>query len=307
MELRKRKRVDYNNPKSVVELKSEGEEKHAPIVKKTKKTVMNNSNTVSTSSSTTPGDMSNTLENTQNVKHIINNVVLQRPPLKTDTNKVQQDNQTASIETLQEYLSDLSRLTQLQQGIYFEDLKEPQMLGPKHFKHLKFPDDMMNLRKISHGLNDLIKYRAMLEEQGSQAEEYHSKQLSEDRQRKLVSIATHKDIGKVNSEDVTALIATIHGIDSTQVRDIKCNRLYINGKINFDPDYVNINEIKSICKKIDKPLLREKNNNLTWPTRMKKKKINKIVRNKPNDNSEPNPKESHPAYKFRNVPLFNSI
>lgn len=304
MELRKRKRVDYNNPKPGLRVKNEREEDHVPPVKKAKKTAIAKTLTVPT-----PPQIGkdNELEDTNKVKHIINNVVLQRPPLNSDTTKVEEDNQVASIETLQGYLTELNRLTQLQQKLYFQDLRKPQMLGPKHFKHLKFPDDMMNLGKISHGLNDLIKYRILLDKQDLQQEEYQCTQLSADRQRKLVSIATHKDIGKVNSEDVTALIATIQGIDSSQVRDVKCNKLYINGKINFDPDYVNINEIKSICKKIDKPLLREKNNNLTWPTRMQKKKINKTTKNGSNTNSNPNPKDPHPAYKFRNVPLFNSI
>ncbi|CAL9738186.1 hypothetical protein MOSE0_N05226 [Monosporozyma servazzii] len=305
MELRKRKRVDYNNPKSVVRIKNEVEVDPVPTVKKpAKKPVIEKSITVAPS---LQADIDNISDSTNKVKHIINNVVLQRPPLKSDAIKVEEDNQVASIETLQGYLGDLARLTQLQQKLYFQDLRKPQMLGPKHFKHLKFPDDMINMGKISHGLSELIKYRTLLDEQGSKQEEYHCAQLSEDRQRKLVSIATHKDIDKVNGEDVTALIATIQGIDSNQVRDVKCNKLYINGKINFDPDYVNINEIKSICKRIDKPLLREKNNNLTWPTRMQKKKVNKITKNLSKEKSNPNPKEPHPAYKFRNVPLFNSI
>lgn len=258
-------------------------------------------------------------DTTKNLKHIINNISLKRPTLKTvDLPQDNENIETVPIQCLEKYKKDLNRLIKLQQELYYKNLKTPRLLGPKHFRHLKFPDDMINLQKISYSLEELVHYRKMMEKRNVAGNndyiddtlQYSSTHLSTENRQKLISIAKHKDNDKLNDEDATALIANIHGIDSSIVRDIKCNNLYIDGKINFDPDYINISELKSICKKIDKPLLRERCNNLSWPSRMKKKK-HKPKNGDINEENNANPvldiNEKHPSYKFHNIPLFNSI
>lgn len=255
-------------------------------------------------------------DNTQGLKHIINNVSLKRPALKTVESRQDKDNiETVPIHCLENYSKDLNRLIKLQQNLYYQDLKTPRLLGPRYFKHLKFPDDMLNLQKISCSLEELVSYRKIIDNEGEHTETHDcidetSQYLSVSDQQKLVSIVKQKNLDKLNEEDITLLIANIHGIDSNLVRDLKCNNLYINDKIHFDPDYINVSELKSICRKVDKPLLRERNNNLSWPSRMRKKKH----KSKNSDNSEENDtntnpgiKENHPSFKFHNIPLFNSI
>lgn len=255
-------------------------------------------------------------DNTQGLKHIINNVSLKRPALKTVNSHQDINNiETIPIVCLENYLKDLNRLIKLQQKLYYQNLKTPRLLGPKHFKHLKFPDDMINLRKISYNLEKVVSYRKLIDKEDETARSHDyindtSQYSSVLDQQKLISIAKQESLDKLNEEDATLLIANIYGIDSSLVRDLKCNNLYINGKIHFDPDYINMSELKSICRKIDKPLLREKSNNLLWPSRIRKKKHkskNSNNNEENNTNIDADIKEKHPSYKFHNIPLFNSI
>lgn len=255
-------------------------------------------------------------DNTQGLKHIINNVSLKRPALKTVNSHQDINNiETIPIVCLENYLKDLNRLIKLQQKLYYQNLKTPRLLGPKHFKHLKFPDDMINLRKISYNLEKIVSYRKLIDKEDETARSHDyindtSQYSSVLDQQKLISIAKQESLDKLNEEDATLLIANIYGIDSSLVRDLKCNNLYINGKIHFDPDYINMSELKSICRKIDKPLLREKSNNLLWPSRIRKKKHkskNSNNNEENNTNIDADIKEKHPSYKFHNIPLFNSI
>lgn len=108
------------------------------------------------------------------------------------------------------------------------------MLGPNHFIRLTFPDNVINLQKISYNFIELVQYNEIMDsttfiENDANNIQYKPTHLSTESQEKKINvyILKHQVFSKLNEEDSLLLITNIHGIDSNLVKDIKCNNLYI--------------------------------------------------------------------------------
>lgn len=257
--------------------------------------------------------------------------VLERPSMKTN---FELEETIDSIDTMEFYSKNLARLIDLQYEIYYKNLKKPALLGPKKFESLKVPNDIINLKKIHSGWLQLVEDLKKIETEKARIDlgmnncfdtpeylpncdmnkindlivlssEVETRKLEE----KYKSSSLYNTNGNlnqpmiqnnatVNEEDtlITA-VSKIHGINCDNLKEIKSKNLTVDGKVNFDPNFIDPNEIRTISRKIDKPLLREKNNNLNWPNKIKKKKIR---------GKDTHPMEiDNPTLKFRDVPLFH--
>lgn len=249
--------------------------------------------------------------------------VLERPSMKTNFNL----QETAeSIDTMELYSKNLERLIDLQYELYYKDLKKPELLGPKNFESLKLPNDLVTLRNIQYGWTKLVEDLKKIEMNKVDIDNHtsvmdnnfnNSEYLSNCDLTTLNSLlilnnklktenvnGTYYNSNTVNNNGIKNddnslinAISKIHNINCDNLKDLKSKTLTPDGKVNFDPNFIDPNEIKIISKKIDKPLLREKNNNLNWPNKIKKKKIRgKSAQSMDIDN---------PTLRFRDVPLFH--
>ena len=96
--------------------------------------------------------------------------------------------------------------------------------------------------------------------------------------------------------EIVDRLAQIHGIN---IRDIHGLR-QANIKPMLDSNFVNKNEVNSISKRLDKKLQKERNNNVVWPTKTKKKK----AQNKKNKAKK---EIQDSKLRFSNIGLFNSV
>ncbi|CCF58251.1 hypothetical protein KAFR_0E00970 [Kazachstania africana CBS 2517] len=223
-------------------------------------------------------------------------VKLKRPSF-LDRNDVDDDSRIVDVEMLESHAARLDRLIVLQNELYYKDLTGPKYMGPKHFEALRLPSDIKNLRRISQGLQTLISHRKKLEANADATETYVSK-TSPGSMSHLMGL---NNLTRFTKEEILNQISRIHNIDITDIKDIKDIKYgpgdraknVANGVDLLDSNHININEVKSISRKLDKELMKERDNSLAWPAKGKKK----FKHSKKQANNRPT--------KFQNIPLYN--
>lgn len=308
MQLRTRKKVDYSaNADSTP---SNTKSKKAAVLKTRKpKSAMN----LKTTSSPATGQRNNInkLNNIpkKNRKNItkkdeelnkkMKNVTLTRPFYKSQTDYTDEGHAITTIQELKNFSSTLEKLIPLQQKLYYEDLDGPQFLGPRNFETLKLPSDIQKLKDISSGVNDFVQYKEsvekvenMLKENPDAAADFvYKPTITEERLKEIRMLSQFKDIPEY---DMVDRLANIHNIN---INDIKCIR-NLNIKQNLDSNFINKNEVNVISKKLEKKLQKERNNGVSWPNKIKLKKIQKQQKQTGNP-------DLTRKIRFIGVPLFN--
>lgn len=276
MQLRKRKRVNYLKPVAIVDLptklvKVETETKDVKdiplITRKSKK--------VRTKLSSKPPILKR-----PSYRNISQPEIIKKYPGVTD---------------LQSFLATLDKMVPIQDNLYYKDLKVPKFLGPVGYESLRLPDDISKLKIISRQVKNLIDTINEVEkEETGILEGSKTKYTPAPTQKKvLLQLKQLNKLGKVSDDSTLNHIANIHGINISDIKDIRTIKYNTTdgSKLTVNPSVIDRNEVKLISRRLNKPLLREKNNLLTWPAKSRKKKS----------------AESSSNSKFANVPLYNSV
>lgn len=198
---------------------------------------------------------------------------LKRPCYKSV--KERDDENLQSDTTIyKESLKGLRRLIRIQNDLYYKDLTIPKYMGPsKNFQLLRIPNDLKTLKDISKDLEFLLKEMTTPTTTTTNSNEYRLSSSSEKVAQSLLSYT-----GSLHDHpSLICRLAELHDID---IRDIS------DTLINKTSNSSSKNEIKSITKKLDKPLIKAKDNSLRWPTKPTKKQ--QLLNNS----------------RFNNVPLY---
>lgn len=164
---------------------------------------------------------------------------LQRPCFH---NKAQKPGSLMDVRFYRDVQDDLERLVKLQEGLYYNDLKVPKWLGPsKECRMLKLPDDLKIYNDISRDLSFLVD------------------EITTDRS---TPYKERLPAPPVNSDDSKAIrkLAQTFNIDIRDISDGLQNN-------NCSPRI----EIQSISRKLEKPLLKDRDTLRKWPSKPRKK------------------------------------
>lgn len=192
---------------------------------------------------------------------------LKRPCYKS---MEQQDDENlhGDIAFYKESLKGLKRLIRIQNDLYYKDLTVPKYMGPsKNFQLLRIPNDLKTLKDISKDLEYLLK-----EMSNTNTTEHQSSSSEKVAQALLSYTDTQHD-----HPSLICRLAELHDIDIRDISDTLIN------KTNSCSSKI---EMKSITKKLDKPLIKAKDNSLRWPSKPTKKQ--RLLKNS----------------RFNNVPLY---
>ncbi|SMN21218.1 similar to Saccharomyces cerevisiae YPL068C Protein of unknown function [Maudiozyma saulgeensis] len=228
-------------------------------------------------------------------------VTLTRPFYKSQVNYHDEKDAIITISELNQFSRTLDKLIPVQRDLYYLDLKGPKYLGPKNFETLKLPSDINNLQNISNELKQFINYReeAKVREEDLKNDPSKINEASYNpiiTKEKMEGIKVLSKFEDIPGFEIIDRLAQIHNIN---IRDIHGLR-QANIKPMLDSNFINKNEVNSISRRLDKKLQKERNNNLAWPTKIKKKKT-QTKKNKAKDEN------SSSKLRFSNIQLFNSV
>ncbi|CCK67890.1 uncharacterized protein KNAG_0A02010 [Huiozyma naganishii CBS 8797] len=224
-------------------------------------------------------------------RNVMEHLTLRRPAMKSALDLPQGCLQPVPEWEL--HRQNLNKSIHRQNQLFYAGLKEPKLMGMKHLENLKVPNDIHMLAKISQGLQEMIQIRESLERQKTLPPMQTAPEKGI-RSQQLVQLLLRGVRFRGKIEEATSLVAQLHQIDTSYVRDVRLGNLPNAGTI--DPNYINLNELKAIGKRIDRPLLKERNNNLNWPQRPKKKQ-----------KTTQNWNDMQTAQKFAKVSLYNIV
>lgn len=308
MQLRTRKKVDYSA--NADPTTSMNKPKRTPVLKPKKP--KNGMNLKSTTSSTVVqhNDMNKSIgipkKNRKNINKKdeelnkkMKGVTLTRPFYKSQTNYRDEENAITTIQELKLFSNTLEKLIPIQQKLYYDDLNGPQFLGPRNFETLKLPSDIQKLKNISSGVSDFVQYKESVENvenllntnPDASVDIVYTPTITDERLKEIKMLSQFRDIPEY---DMVDRLANIHSIN---IKDTKCIR-NLNIKQNLDSNFINKNEVNVISKRLEKKLQKERNNNVTWPNKIKLKKIQKQQKQSGNP-------DLTRKIRFIDVPLFN--
>lgn len=135
------------------------------------------------------------------------------------------------------------------------------------------------LRKVSAHLKQFINARWDV------TPEVPPVDIQQDLKLKLLTLHSLTTNNTGGGKNLLGAVARIHGIDIRDIKDIESLSTTIVA-----------NEIKSICRKLDKPLQKERNTLLPWPIKQPKKKKTEVHASI-DDNAASLP--------FEDIPLYN--
>lgn len=296
MQLRKRKRVDYSSTTIKTEPSANGTilQKIVPGTRLNNKPVHMRS-TTKTSAKAPHANQ----DSTNNIALRLGSVALKRPTYKSRVDYHNEENQKILPSEMKTLSESLDKWIPVQDKLYYKTLNCPKFLGPKGAETLRLPSDIDILRNIATDLKAMIEYSAkvrLIEDDvlsdGRPPLDTIYKPLIND--RRMESIREVSLIKSISDFEVVDRIARIHDINIVDIKSIRQTTI----KPILDSTFINRNEVNSISRKLDKKLLKERNTDLPWPNKVKKKKT-KTANNQSNYSGGKRPR-------FADVALFNS-
>ena len=296
MQLRKRKRVDYSS----TTVKTEPSENGTLLQK-----IVPESPLISK-----PPPMRSTVKRPANTVHVdqetanivaagLRKVSLQRPPYKSQVDYSNEEGEKILPSKMHAFSKSLEKWIPVQDDLYYKTLNCPKFLGPKGAETLRLPSDIDILRDIASGLKVMIDYNTktklidedFMSEGRSPLDTVYKPLISE---KRMQSVRDVSQIKSITDFEVVDRIARIHDINIVDIKGIRQTTI----KPILDSTFINRNEVNAISKKLDKKLLKERNTDLPWPTKVKKKKT-KTAKNKSSYSGGKRPR-------FADVVLYNS-
>lgn len=164
---------------------------------------------------------------------------LERPSYKREECEWDSSRDTLSYREAQK---SLQRLIELQDDLYYKDLKVPKLLGPtKEYRLVRLPDDIQNFKSINKDISLLIQ---------------NIESVDQPVVMKPLPSPHSVDNGPTSIER----LANIYRID---IRDISES---LNNKKHSSRV-----EVQSISRKLEKPLLKGRDTALEWPAKPRRR------------------------------------
>ncbi|EJS41367.1 YPL068C [Saccharomyces arboricola H-6] len=268
MQLRKRKRVNYTGRKLASDPSSTTTIPSIVVPKRRK---------LSKPEMAAPA-MPN-ISATLNPSNIIIPKPLQRPKFRNIT--ISSSHDEREMVPVLEVQKTLTNLIKRQEHLFYKDLHKPTLVGLKNFEMLRLPNDLQLLQNIINllhsfdQLNKDSKVRPVSTTLPKAFSQVHSNNL-----KKLVAekklLPNHPNHDGITRQNDTIIheIADLHSITLIDLLNLE---MYNNiGHTNSSVSQTTGNSmtVNSIIKKLDKPILKERNNTLVWPhkSRFKAKK-----------------------------------
>lgn len=263
MQLRKRKRVDYTGRNSTSEPPSTTTTTtiipSIVVPKKRKLATPNMINSAILSTTTAPS-----------TSNIIIPKPLQRPKFHNSTSSFPPDDDFEKI-SVSEVQKNLSNLIKRQQSLFYKDIHKPTLVGMKNFEMLRLPNDLELLQNIVNLLNSFEQLKS--DSKKRPASIASSKVFSQTHSDKLKKLLVEKKPllnhlnhnGTSHQNDIIHEIANLHSINLIDLLNLEMYNGNCHTNNTVLQTTANSLTVSSIIKKLDKPILKERNNSLIWP------------------------------------------
>lgn len=270
MQLRKRKRVDYTG-KNLAPDPSATTIIPTIVVPKRRKL-------------TKPGMIGPAIPSTTTTLGASNIIIprpLQRPSFRNSAESLSHDDGLGVIPVL-EIQQSLSSLIKRQESLFYKDLKRPTLVGLKNFEMLRLPNDLQLLQNIVNLLQSFDQLNSCNSKArpasiaGSKAfSQAHSNNLKKLFVEKKHLFSHPNRSSTAHQNDVLIHeIANLHSINLIDLLNLEMYNSTSHANNTGSQTTANSMTVNSIVKKLDKPILKERNNALMWPhkSRFKAKK-----------------------------------
>ncbi|CAI4053381.1 hypothetical protein SKDZ_16G2030 [Saccharomyces kudriavzevii ZP591] len=269
MQLRKRKRVDYTGRKLASDPPATTTIPSIVVPKKRRLAKTNMITPVALSAS-----------GTLSPSNIIIPKPLQRPKFRNNADPSSQDDLLGIIPVLEVQRS-LSNLIERQEGLFYKDLRKPTLVGLKNFEMLRLPNDLQllqNIVKLLYSFDQLNSDSKVISASTASSKAFsqaHSNKLKKliAEKKPLLSHSNHDSTTHQN-DIIIHEIAKLHSINLIDLLNLEMYNNTSHAINTVSQTTANSMTVNSIIKKLDKPILKERNNTLAWPhkTRFKTKK-----------------------------------
>ncbi|CAI4836058.1 AGK_G0055580.mRNA.1.CDS.1 [Saccharomyces cerevisiae] len=261
MQLRKRKRVDYSGRNQTSDPPSTTTAAvPSIIVPKKRKVVAQNMVSPAIRATTT----------TLGTSNIIIPKPLQRPKFHNSASLSSPDDDPEKISVL-EVQKNLSNLIKRQQRLFYKDIHKPTLAGLKNFEMLRLPNDLKLLQNIVNllysfeQLNSDSKTRPVTTSKLKASSQAHSDKLKKMLAERKPPFSHPSHSGTAYHNDIIHEIANLHSISLVDLINLEVYNNNCHTNNTALQTTANSLTLNSIIKKLDKPILKERNNSLVWP------------------------------------------